>query len=415
MRTDSTNISTQAQAEARSFITQTFGQEYLPERPNVYSKKAKGAQEAHEAIRPTSAFRTPETIKVHLTRDQFRLYELIWQRFLASQMAPALYDTISVDVLAGAPGSPLKKKPYLFRATGSELRFPGFLAVYGDVPDEDNPDEELSQQFPDLQDDDLLDLIQLIPEQHFTQPPPRYTEASLVKAMEEYGIGRPSTYAPILQTIQQRGYVKREAKRLLPTETGGVVNDLLVEHFPEIVDVNFTAHMEEDLDLIASGDREWVPVLREFYEPFKADLAQAFERMPSVEMGGEQVGRDCPESGHPLVVRWGRFGKFVGCSNYPACRYTEPWLERIGVRCPLDSGEIVERHTRRGRTFYGCANYPACDWTSWKRPLPDPCPHCGGLLITQNKEWAQCSNCHEQVQLESLPSYESGEERESVP
>ncbi len=411
MRTDSTHVSVQAQAEARAFISRTFGDDYVPDKPHIYGKKAKGAQEAHEAIRPTSVTRVPEAIKTSLTRDQFRLYELIWQRFLASQMAAAIYDTISVDVMAGTPGTPLKKRPYLFRATGSELRFPGFLAVYGDMPDEDNPNEEgLSQRFPALQDGDPLDLIQLLPEQHFTQPPPRYTEASLVKALEEYGIGRPSTYAPILQTIQQRGYVKRENKRLLPTKVGIVVNDLLVEHFPEIVDVNFTAQMEEDLDLIASGEREWVPVVREFYQPFKADLVQAFDRVPNVDLGNEEIGRACPESGHPLVVRWGRFGKFIGCSNFPACKYTEPWLERIGVLCPKDGGEIVARVTRRGRTFFGCANYPACDWTSWKRPLPDPCPVCGNLLIVQNREWAQCSHCGEQVRLDHLPSYEEAAE-----
>ncbi len=402
MRTDSTHIAAQAQAEAARFITEFYGSDYLPDQPNVYGKKSKGAQEAHEAIRPTGVFRTPSSIKSHLTRDQARLYELIWQRFVASQMAPAEYDTINVDVLAGKPG---ERKPYLFRATGSTLRFAGFLAIYTDVFDEDNPAEEgLGSIFPDIKARDPLDLLRLLPDQHFTQPPPRYTEASLVKALEENGIGRPSTYAPILATIQERGYAERQNKRLVPTEVGAVVNDLLVERFPEIVDVSFTAQMEEMLDQIATGEMDWVPVIRAFYDPFKREVEWAHQHVQNVDLGEEQVGRDCPKSGHPLVVRWGRFGKFIGCSNFPTCRYTEPWLERIGVKCPQDGGEIVERRTRQGRTFYGCANYPECDWTSWKRPAVDPCPHCGGLLVIQNREWAQCIACHEQVRLETLPS-----------
>ena len=405
MRTDSTNVAEQAQKEAADFIRAEYGQGYLPDEPNVYSKKVKGAQEAHEAIRPTSAHRTPDSLKKHLNRDQLRLYALIWQRFVASQMAPAEYDTIRIDVLAGLPGASNGDRPYLFRAGGSTLRFAGFLVVYEDYADEDNPtDEDLNRLFPQLSAGDLLDLLKLLPEQHFTQPPPRFTEASLVKALEEYGIGRPSTYAPILNTIQQRGYVQRELKRLLPTETGLIVNDLLVEYFPEIVDLNFTARMEDDLDLIASGERDWVPVLREFYAPFKQELEHAHRHALDVDLGTEEVGRDCPLDGGRLIVRWGRFGKFIGCANFPTCRYTEPWLEKIGIACPNCGGELVERKTRKGRTFYGCANYPTCEWTSWKRPLADPCPVCGGLLIAQNKEWARCQNCEEQVRIETLPS-----------
>jgi len=405
MRTDSTNISDGAQKEASRYITEQYGKEYLPEKPNVYSRKAKGAQEAHEAIRPTSVFRTPTSIKNHLSKDQARLYELIWQRFVASQMAAATYDTITVEVLAGKPGG---QRPYLFRCSGSTLRFAGFLAVYGDMPDEDNPeDEDLGKVFPELQAKDLLDLLNLLPEQHFTQPPPRYSEATLVKALEEYGIGRPSTYAPIIQTILERGYVERETKRLIPTEMGSVVNDLLVQHFPEVVDLNFTARMEDELDEIASGEANWIPVLREFYDPFKRDLDWAKDNVPNVDLGQEEIGRLCPESGHPLIVRWGRFGKFIGCSNFPKCRYTEPWLERLGITCPhCGEGEIVERKTRKGRTFYGCSRYPDCDWTSWKRPVQEPCPNCGGLLFVQSKDWAQCSNCGERVPLDSLPSLE---------
>ncbi len=407
MRTDSTNVAEQAQKEAATFIAEYYGADYLPETPNLYTRKVKGAQEAHEAIRPTSVFRTPDSLKEHLSNEQLRLYTLIWQRFVASQMAPAVYDTIRVDVLAGPKGSSNGNKPYLFRASGSTVRFPGFLAVYADYIDEDNPaDQDLNRLFPPLVEGELLDLIKLLPQQHFTQPPPRYTEASLVKALEEYGIGRPSTYAPILNTIQQRGYVRRENKRLFPTETGIIVNDLLVQYFAEIVDVSFTARMEDNLDRIASGEQDWVPVLRDFYWPFKAEVESARVRAPNVDLGDENVGRDCPRCGHPLIVRWGRYGKFIGCSDFPNCRYTEPWLERIGVACPQCGGEIVERKTRKQRIFYGCANYPACDWTSWKRPLPDSCPVCGSMLVVQNKEWARCLVCEEQIRLDSLPSAE---------
>jgi DNA topoisomerase-1 len=404
MRTDSTHIADLAQAEARQFIAQEYGGEYLPDRPNVYGKKIKGAQEAHEAIRPTSVKRTPESLKPYLNRSQLRLYRLIWERFLASQMAPAIYDTIRVDVLAGLPGTARAQMPYLFRATGSTLRFPGFLAVYVDVKDEDNGEEDdLDRLFPDLENGLPLDLLDLFPEQHFTQPPPRYTEASLVKALEEFGIGRPSTYASILNTIQQRGYVRREEKRLHPTEVGFVVNDLLVENFDQIVDVGFTAEMEDALDRVSTGEQDWVPMLDEFYQDFKADVDQAFEQVPNVDLGNEEIGRACPKCGNPLVIRWGRYGKFIGCSTFPTCRHTEPWLEYIGVPCPVCGNELVERKTRKGRTFYGCSTYPECEWTSWKRPLATPCPVCGGLLIVQNKEWAQCSSCEEQVRLDSLP------------
>jgi DNA topoisomerase I len=404
MRTDSTHIADQAQAEARQYIAQHYGGEYIPDRPNVYGKKAKGAQEAHEAIRPTSVNRTPESLKPYLNRDQLRLYRLIWERFIASQMAPAVYDTIRVDVLAGLPGTAREQMPYLFRATGSTLRFAGFLAVYVDVKDEDNGEEDdLDRQFPDLENGLPLDLLNLLPEQHFTQPPPRYSEASLVKALEEFGIGRPSTYASILNTIQQRGYVHREDKRLHPTEVGFVVNDLLVENFDQIVDVGFTAEMEDALDRVSTGEQDWVPMLHEFYQDFKADVDRAFERVPNVELGNEEIGRACPKCGSPLVIRWGRYGKFIGCSTFPTCRHTEPWLDYIGVPCPECGNELVERKTRKGRTFYGCSTYPECEWTSWKRPLAIPCPVCGGMLLVQNKEWAQCMACEEQVRLDTLP------------
>lgn len=404
MRTDSTHISEQAQTEARNYVTSAHGEEFLPKSPPQYTTRSKGAQEAHEAVRPTSIFRTPSSMKDHLTRDQHRLYRLIWERFAASQMAPAIYDTLSVDIFATPQGMDEAEQRYLFRSSGSRLKFKGFLAIYPDKPDEDNPaDEDEGRIIPELSKDELLDLLKLLPEQHFTQPPPRFTEATLVKTLEENGIGRPSTYAPILNTVQNRGYVVRDNKRLFPTETGMIVNDLLVEYFPDVVNVSFTAQMEDDLDLVASGEREWVPVLDDFYGPFEKTMNAARENMPEIDIGNEDIGRACPVCENDLIIRWGRYGKFIGCSNFPDCRHTEPWLELLGITCPDDGGELVERKTRKGRVFYGCANYPECEWTSWKRPHPHPCPVCGGVLLIQNKKFAQCSNCEEQVALETLP------------
>jgi DNA topoisomerase-1 len=399
MRTDSTNVSELAQTEARKFIAERYGDKFLPDEPPKYKTKARGAQEAHEAIRPTSVLRQPEKLKQHLSRDQFRLYQLIWQRFVASQMAAAIYDTLSVEVI-GKTGS----HEYLLRASGSTVRFLGYLVVYEEARDEDQAaDENGDVNIPaDLFEGQAQKLVKLLPEQHFTQPPPRFTEASLVKTLEENGIGRPSTYAPILSTLQQRNYVERENKRLLPTETGILVNDLITEHFPNVVDVGFTARMEEDLDRIASGEEPWVDVVREFYTPFSEQVELAEKKIPEMKTGPEPIGRACPRCGHELVIRWGRFGKFISCSNFPECRYTEPWLEKIGVRCPQDGGEIVERKTRRGRTFYGCANYPECDFTSWKRPLPTACPNCGGLLVIADKRNAQCLKCEEQFPLDEV-------------
>lgn len=397
MRTDSTNVAEQAQQEARQYIAQRYGESFLPPQPPVYKTKTKGAQEAHEAIRPTSVFREPEAIKDQLTRDQYRLYQLIWQRFVASQMPPALYDTVAVEIEAGPADG---EKPYLFRATGSTLRFPGFLIVYEEAKDEDVQEEEPAQQIPPLEVGEVLDLVRLIPEQHFTQPPPRYTEATLVRALEEYGIGRPSTYAPILATIQQRGYVRREGRRLVPTELGFLVNDLLVEHFPEVMDYEFTAQMEEQLDEIAAGRREWVPVVREFYIPFARQLEEAERRIEKVEVESTQVGRNCPECGAPLTVRWGRYGKFIGCSRFPECRYTEPWQEKVGVTCPQCGGDLVEKRTRKGRVGYGCVNYPTCNFWVWQRPLPFPCPACDGLMVEARRGVARCVSCGEEVVLE---------------
>jgi len=401
MRTDSTNIAELALNEARQYIVRRFGNDFLPTTPPQYKTRAVSAQEAHEAIRPTSVLREPEKVKEFLTHDQFRLYQLVWQRFVASQMEAAVYDTLSVEIAGKG-----QLHSYLLRTSGSAVRFPGFLIVYEEARDEDKKpeeEEETSTRIPlELEEGQKQILIRLIPEQHFTQPPPRYTEATLVQALEEYGIGRPSTYAPILSTIQERGYVLREQKRLAPTETGILVNDLVVEHFPEIVDLGFTAHMESDLDQIARGDQAWVSAIREFYTPFAVTVARAQKEMPTTKAELEKIGRACPDCGHDLVIRWGRYGKFISCSNFPACRHTEAFLEKIGVTCPEDQGEVVLRKTRKGRIFYGCANYPNCQFTSWKKPIATPCPKCGGTLVEANKREAQCLKCQESFLLESL-------------
>ena len=390
MRTDSMTVAEVAQNQARDFIRQRYGAEFVPETPPQYKTRAKGAQEAHEAIRPTSVLRTPDQVRPYLKRELFRLYEMIWQRFVASQMEPAVIDTISVDIEAGPTAD---ERPYLFRATGARVRFAGFLVVYEETRDEDALADGDERWLPALQEGEWLDLLRLLPEQHFTQPPPRYTEATLVRTLEENGIGRPSTYAPIISTIQQRGYVERREKRLFPTELGFVVNDLLVKHFPDIIDVGFTAQMEEHLDRIADGEEAWVPVLRRFWEPFVHSLAQAEAGMEQVQVDNEPTGEMCEKCGHALVFKHGRFGKFIACSNFPECRNTKPILLKVGVACPECGGDLVERKTRRNRIFYGCVNYPDCKFSSWTRPLPTPCPQCGGLLTVASKTTAKCIRC----------------------
>jgi DNA topoisomerase-1 len=402
MRTDSTNISDQARGEVRQYITQRYGNDFLPENPPEYRTRAVGAQEAHETIRPTSVLREPEKMKPFLEPAQFKLYQLIWQRFVASQMESAVYDTLTVEVTGTSEHS------YLLREAGSAVKFPGFLIVYEETRDEDakpteDEEEEPTSRIPsNLVEDQILKLLRLIPEQHFTQPPPRYSEASLVQALEAYGIGRPSTYAPILSTIQARGYVVRVEKRLEPTDTGLLVNDLMVQYFAEIVDVNFTADMESDLDKIAAGEADWVKVISAFYGPFAVKVEKAQAEMPVAKTGPEPIGRACPTCGKELVIRYGRYGKFISCSGFPECRYTEPWLEKIGVICPKDGGDIVERKTRKGRTFFGCNHYPECDFTTWKRPLAKPCPNCSGTLVIANKREAQCLNCEETFLLDDV-------------
>ncbi len=400
MRTDSMNVSTIAQNEARDYVMGKYGSDFLPPEAPVYKTKSAGAQEAHEAIRPTSVMRDPERVKEYLDPAMFKLYRLIWQRFVASQMEAAVFDTLQVEVTGKTAAH-----EYLLRASGSAVKFPGFLVVYEEAKNEDvkTEDDEENVKIPaGIAEGQKHELERLIPEQHFTQPPPRFSEALLVQTLEENGIGRPSTYAPTISTIQQRGYVERVDKRLIPTETGAQVNDLMIQYFPEVVDYNFTAHMEADLDKIADGQMPWTEAIREFYTPFAEDVKKAQAEMPVTKSGPEPIGRACPTCGKELVIRYGRFGKFISCSGFPECRYTEPWLEKIGVSCPQDGGDLVERKTRKGRTFFGCVNYPNCDFTSWKRPLPKPCPKCGGLLVIANKREAQCINCQESFLLEEI-------------
>jgi DNA topoisomerase-1 len=401
MRTDSTNISEIARAEARQYIAGRYGNDFLPAQPPEYKTRAVGAQEAHEAIRPTSVLRDPEKVKEYLEPAMFKLYQLIWQRFVSSQMESAVYDTLSVEV------SGVATHEYIFRAAGSAVKFPGFLVVYEETRDEDaKPVEgegDENVRIPgDIAEGQPQELMRLIPEQHYTQPPPRFSEASLVQTLEAHGIGRPSTYAPTMSTIQERGYVVRVDKRLEPTETGTLVNEMMVQYFPEIVDMNFTATMEDDLDKIADGQADWVQIMDNFYQPFSIKVQKAQAEMPVTKSGPEPIGRACPDCGRELVIRFGRYGKFISCAGFPECRHTEPWLEKIGVECPKDHGEIVERKTRKGRVFFGCANYPECDFTSWKRPLAQPCPNCKGLLVIANKREVTCLNCSETFLLENI-------------
>ncbi len=357
IRTDSVRVSSDAQAEARAFIMEAFKPGYYPNKPNVY-KSRKSAQDAHEAIRPTSVYRRPEDLKAFLSRDQLRLYRLIWSRFVASQMAAAVYDTVTVDI----HGDKL-----VLRANSSQLKFPGHLAVYEEKED-DYGGQNSTSRLPEVQVGQKVVVKEATPEQHFTQPPPRYTEASLVKLLEEKNIGRPSTYAPIIETIIKRGYVERKAKQLYPTELGIIVVDLLKQYFPEIMEVEFTAEMEENLDQIEEGERSWDQTVQEFYHPFASRLERAREEMEKVNIPDEPAGKECPQCGRPLLIKMGRFGKFVACSGFPECRYTESINEIVDAKCPRCGGDIVALRTKKGRRFYGCKNYPDCDFKSWNKP-----------------------------------------------
>jgi len=379
MRTDSTRIAREAQEEAVAFITEAFGAQYLPASPRVFKSK-NNAQDAHEAIRPTSAFRRPEAIRQYLTSEQYRLYELIWKRFVASQMQHGVDDVTTVDVHATRDGA-----GFLFRASGTVIKFDGFRVLYIEAKDEDAAEDEDKQRLPALENGELLDLLKITPRQHFTEPPPRYNPATLVKALEENGVGRPSTYATIISTIQDRMYVELKEKRFYPTELGFAVNDLLVKHFPRIVDVQFTSGMEGRLDRVAEGEENWIALMREFYGPFDTAVVKAETEAERVKLTPKVLeGEACPECGKELHIRQGRFGEFVGCSGFPDCKYTRPMMVKIGVECPRPgcTGEVVEKKakSKKGKDykFYGCTNYPVCDFTTFHKPLNDKfCDVCG--------------------------------------
>ncbi|AOT52074.1 DNA topoisomerase I [Bacillus subtilis subsp. subtilis] len=385
MRTDSTRISNTAVDEAAAFIDQTYGKEFLGGKRKP-AKKNENAQDAHEAIRPTSVLRKPSELKAVLGRDQMRLYKLIWERFVASQMAPAVLDTMSVD---------LTNNGLTFRANGSKVKFSGFMKVY--VEGKDDQMEEKDRMLPDLQEGDTVLSKDIEPEQHFTQPPPRYTEARLVKTLEERGIGRPPTYAPTLDTIQRRGYVALDNKRFVPTELGQIVLDLIMEFFPEIINVEFTAKMERDLDHVEEGNTEWVKIIDNFYTDFEKRVKKAESEMKEVEIEPEYAGEDCELCSSPMVYKMGRYGKFLACSNFPDCRNTKPIVKQIGVKCPsCGEGNIVERKSKKKRVFYGCDRYPDCEFVSWDKPIERKCPKCGKMLVEKKLKkgiQVQCVEC----------------------
>ena len=428
MRTDSVNLSNEAITELRDYIEQTYGTDNLPTKPRQYRTKAKNAQEAHEAIRPTAVVHTPDQLKTHLKAEQLKLYSLIWKRTLACQMIHATIDTVAVDLQAGEGN--------LFRANGSVITNPGFIQVYQEGKDDTKPGDDAEKMLPPLVEGERLPLLEIRPEQHFTEPPPRYSEASLVKTLEEFGIGRPSTYASIISTLQSREYVELDKKRFQPTDVGRVVNKFLSNYFTQYVDYNFTAKLEDDLDSVARGEDAWVPLLEKFWQPFiekvqeteknvqRSDVTQEKidEQCPkceaplSIRLGrngrfigctkypdcdytrnlnedaetaakaaAEKVGRNCPDCESELVFKQGRYGKFIGCSGYPKCKHIEP-LEKpkeTGVRCPkCDKGDLMQRKSRRGKIFYSCATYPKCDYATWNEPIAEPCPRCGWPVLT---------------------------------
>lgn len=374
MRTDSVRISEQAQQEAKEYILENFGDKYYPAKANIYSV-GKKAQDAHEAIRPTSAMMVPQQIEKYLSKDQFKLYQLIWQRFVASQMVPAVFDRLTVTIKNDGKAKDVKEE-FTLKSTGSKMKFAGFTAVYT-MADTNDKDVIL----PDMTVGDDINLFKVNPVQHFTEPPPRYNDASLVKTLEEMGIGRPSTYAPIIETILARGYVQRISKSFQPTELGDIVVDMLKEYFKDIVDAKFTADLEGKLDSVAVGKVDKTDLLREFYEPFAETLEKADEAIGHVELPVEVSDVPCDICGRMMVVKQGRFGKFLACPGFPECRNTKAILKDTGVKCPKCDGHIVERKSRRGKGFYGCNKYPECDFVSWDAPIPEPCPECGSLQL----------------------------------
>ncbi|MCL1918868.1 MAG: type I DNA topoisomerase [Peptococcaceae bacterium] len=395
MRTDSVRISDTARDEAKDYILQHYAPEYYPEKPRQFASRGR-SQDAHEAIRPTSVFRTPEVVKPFLSREQFRLYTLIWSRFMASQMQQAVYDTLAVDVEAG---------DYLFRANASLIKFPGFLAVYEESTD-DTEKETVSKLSIQVEPGQKLVAEKFEDKQHFTEPPPRYTEASLVKKLEEEGIGRPSTYAPTIETIQSRGYVVKEQKRLMPTELGEIVMALLRENFSDIVDLGFTAHMEGILDTIEEGQSQWKNVVRDFYGPFEQTVEAAEAKIGKVKIEDEVSEEICEFCGRNMVIKMGRYGKFLACPGFPECRNAKSLLEEIGVDCPLCGQKLTMRRSKKGRKFYGCTAYPGCEFVSWEKPVVGKCPQCDSMMVEKAARGGQvkhvCTNkeCRHSVNVQ---------------
>ena len=394
MRTDSTRVARSAIFEAREFIKTKYGEDFLPPHARSFTRVVKGAQEAHEAIRPTRIRREPSQIKQYLNNNQFRLYELIWKRMVASQMAAAIYDNTTIDIEARCPDA---ENDYLFRTSSSVNRFPGFITLY--VERKDQPEEEKESSLPLLEKGDILRLLGLFPKQNFTEPPLRFTEATLIKMLEQYGIGRPSTYAPILSTIQEREYVSKVNGGFQPTDLGFVVNDLVCQYFSGIIDIKFTARLEDELDEIADEKRDWVGVIKDFYTPFEKDLARATQLVERVKLPDQVTEEICPECGKPLVIKTGRYGKFLACSGYPDCKYTKSYQIKIGVSCPECGSELIERVNKKKRTFYGCSSYPDCTFATNYRPLPQPCPKCGGMTTLYRQKWARCIKCGNREKL----------------
>lgn len=399
MRTDSTRISPTAQEESRAYIKEKFGEQFVPKQPRVYTRKNANTQDAHEAIRPSVMYE-PEQIKSYLKRDQYRLYKLIWERFIASQMASAILDTMSVDIHAGRA---------MFRATGSKIKFPGFMKVYVEGSDDEVAEEE--GYLPALSQGDVLEMKETLPQQHFTQPPPRYTESRLVRTLEEQGIGRPSTYAPTLETIQRRGYVALEDKRFYPTEMGELVIQLMEEFFPEILNIEFTALMENELDQVEVGEQDWIKPLDEFYSVFRKRLEYAEEEMKEIEIKDEVSDEICEKCGRNFVYKMGRFGKFLACSGFPDCRNTKPIVKNIGVPCPnCEKGQVVERRSKKGRIFFGCDQYPDCDFVSWDQPVNKKCPTCEAMLVVKRSrrgDHYHCGSCRYREEIKELEENES--------
>lgn len=385
MRTDSTRISETAKGEAVSFVETMYGKEFVAI-SKAKAKESANTQDAHEAVRPTSVMRPPEAMKAFLSRDQHRLYKLIWERFVASQMAPAVLDTVTADLMNG---------DVKFRATGSEVKFPGFMKVY--IEGEDDREEEKDGILPPLEKGESVKGSDIDPKQHFTQPPPRYSEARLVKTLEELGIGRPSTYAPTLDTIQKRGYVTLDAKRFVPTELGEIVHSAVNQYFPDIINIEFTAEMEKNLDDVEDGEIAWKQVIDEFYREFEKHVQVADEEMEKIEIKDEPAGEDCEKCGSPMVFKMGRYGKFMACSNFPDCRNTKAIIKPIGVTCPsCKEGQVVERKSKTKRIFFGCDRYPECEYVSWDKPIARPCPKCQSTLVEKRLKKGvqiQCTEC----------------------